>query len=179
MARDMSQWFTLSVNPYPWKVPPFTPARSGKKIYVKAGRDQGLHSYKEAIKEQLIAQPHYIIEGPVDLSMWYYRNIPKYTTAQGRTARKHDADTTNLQKASEDALQGILFSNDKDVIRVTSHRVVQSEAQMGILVICAKPFEEVTIDFPTEVQYEVDRINANEPLPKLMNFNNKPEDIPF
>ena len=144
------QWFVLSVNPYPWKVPPMSAGRKGKALFVRAGRDEGLHTYKEAVKEQVELMSPRMIEGAVKLRLWFWRNIPEYTTPQGRRARKHEADTTNLQKATEDALQGLLYANDKDVKDIHSILVEQSADTSSLLVICAEPFAEME-DLPLEV----------------------------
>lgn len=176
---DLSQWFVFDVNPYPWKVPPFSAGRKGNKIFPIAGRDTGLHSYKEAIREQLAQIPHWKIEGPVDLKMWFYRNVPAYTTQAGRTARKHDADTTNLQKAAEDALQGYLFDNDKDVVQVESFRVEQSPDATGLLVVMARPHDKFDLPYPDEVLAGILEIRSRYNTDyKPMTFG-KPEDIPF
>lgn len=173
------QWFVIPVNPYPWKVPPFTPARVGKKLIVKAGRDEGLHSYKQAVKEVLLSQPYEKIEGSVELDFWFYRNIPEYTSHQGRRARKHEADTTNLQKATEDALQGILFDNDKDVIKISSMRVEQSPNAKSLVVLCVRPFVDRLPIFPEDVQYNMSNILADVPhVSDNVNFDADTE-IPF
>lgn len=173
------QWFVLPVNPYPWKVPPFSPARKGKKIFVKAGRDEGLHAYKQAIKEIISNAEPLEIEGDVEIEMWFYRNIGAYETHQARTARKHEADTTNLQKATEDALQGVLFKNDKDVVKITSFRVEQSPNAKSFIVIRARQHDGRLPVFPPEVEYEISNLLADKPAPTpSFNFDSDME-IPF
>ncbi len=180
MTTPLEQWFVFDVNPYPWKVPPITAGRKGKGVFPIVGRDAGLHSYKEAIKEQLTRMPHWKVEGPVILHLWFYRNVPTYKTRAGRLAKKHDADTTNLQKAAEDALQGFLFDNDRDVVLVMSHRVEQSGETTGMLVACVKPYEGNGVLFPDEVQSQIDEMKARYDFPPDdRSIESDPEDIPF
>ena len=141
------QWFVLDVNPYPWKVPPFSVGRAGARMFVKAGRDDGLHTYKEAIREQLERLDPVMIEGPVDLQFWFWRNIIK----RGRS-RDHVADATNMQKSTEDALQGILFENDSSVARVQSEIVAQGPSMPGIVVVRAAPMFTRSIAAPFGVR---------------------------
>lgn len=150
---DSGQWFVVPVNPYPWKVPPMSVGRAkGGKLFVRAGRDEGLYTYQQAVKEHLIAQGAEKIEGPVRLEMYFWRNMAEYTTWQGRRARKNEVDTTNLQKATEDACQGILFDNDKDNIQVYSHRVSQGPDTSSCVVIRAAPATEAPPALPPRVE---------------------------
>lgn len=159
------QWFVLDVNPYPWKVPPVSVGRRGGKMFPSFGRDEGLFAYKQSIKEQLARVETHMIPGSVALYMWFWRNMPTYTTHQGRTARRHEADTTNLQKATEDALQGILFENDKDVDFVQSYRVMQGQSVPPMLVLCAAPFSPATalLQFPDPVRFAIDELINRKP----------------
>lgn len=154
----MEQWFIVPVNPYPWKVPPISVGRKNGKAFPRVGRDEGLHSFKEAVKDYVLMQGPQKINGPVELRLWFWRNIPEYTTSQGRTARKHEADNTNLQKATEDALQGILFNNDKDVIINRSVRMMQSKDSASFLVIHAKAAKSLNEKFPDFVQEKIDML---------------------
>lgn len=173
------QWFVIPVNPYPWKVPPFSAARAGKKLFVKAGRDEGLHSYKMAIKEFINSRPHEIVVGPVEMDCWFYRNIPTYTSHQGRTARKHEADTTNLQKATEDALQGLIYDNDKDVVKIMSWRVEQSPTAKSFIVIRVAEFVNMYPIFPDDVQFEIGNMLAHKPYISPPFVEGPEEEIPF
>lgn len=133
------QWFVLDLNPYPWKVPPFSAGRKGNALFVRAGRDDGLHTFKEAAREQIARQDPRMIEGPVELRMWFWRNVPVTIKANGRKSTGQHADTTNLQKATEDALQGLTFANDTDVEYVASHRVSQGPDVPGLVVVYVRP----------------------------------------
>ena len=159
-----AQWFFVPVNPYPWKVPPMTVGRKGKALFVRAGRDEGLHTFKQAVAEIVGAQNPHLIDGKVKLSLWFWRNIPEYTTTQGRRARKHEADVTNMQKATEDALQGILYLNDVDNIDVHSRLISQGAESYSFLVIRAEQADLVELGdlgFPDTILEQI-RLSVDE-----------------
>jgi Holliday junction resolvase RusA-like endonuclease len=104
------------------------------------GRNQQLDAYKEAVREALGDQE--LQEGQHVLHLYFWRLRSEYTTPQARTHRKHEADVTNLQKATEDALQGVLFANDRDVRAVHSYLLEQgADVEPGI-VIGLEPYYE-------------------------------------
>ena len=119
------RWFLLDVNPEPWAIGPVGYSRRGGKMSAYVGRNQQLDAYKEAVRESLTAyfvdhpEDEFVkLDGKVMLVFYFWRNRAEYETPQARRHRKHEADVTNLQKATEDALQGILFENDRDVALV-------------------------------------------------------------
>lgn len=114
------KWFLLNLNPEPWAIGPVGYSRRGGRMSAYVGRNQQLDAYKQAVKEELGTQDQ--LTGKIVLRFFFWRNRAEYTTPQARTHRKHEADLTNLVKSTEDALQGILFVNDKDVI--DSHGVL-------------------------------------------------------
>jgi Holliday junction resolvase RusA-like endonuclease len=128
--KEGVQWYQLHVNPEPWAVGPLSIGRRNGHPTATMGRNQQLDAYKAAIREELESEysssvtriflPYYSID------FFFYRHRAEYTTPNERQHRKHEADLTNLQKATEDALQGILFENDRDVVRVCSWYVEQS-----------------------------------------------------
>lgn len=117
-------YHVLRVNPEPWAIGPVGYSRRGGKMSAYVGQNKQLDAYKQAIKEEL-GDGHTMLEGPIDLVFYFWRVRSEYTTAQGKAHRKHEADATNMQKATEDALQGVLFQNDKDVAHVESWIVAQ------------------------------------------------------
>jgi len=132
---DKIAWYFCAVNPEPWKVGPVGVNRRNGRLSAYVGRDEGLHAYEEAIKEELSAHDPAMIDADrIGLIFYFWRDIPYYETT--RKTHKHEADLTNLQKATEDACQGILFENDKAVKRVVSHMVVQSSdvSRPGVLI---------------------------------------------
>lgn len=129
-------WFDLEVNPEPWAIGDLSVGRRNGKYFPMVGRNQQLYSYKEAIREEL-GKPDLWFDGQVELCIYFWRRRDDYKTPQARTHRKHEADGTNLLKATEDALQGVFFKNDKDVQRAVWEIVeqgpdVQPRVMIGI-----------------------------------------------
>lgn len=137
-------WFSLDVNPEPWAIGDLSVGRARGKVYPVVGRNHQLHNYKEAVKEA-IGDPGVWFEGGIELFFCFNRRRDAYKTPQARGHRKHEADLTNLQKATEDALQGILFKNDKDVVKVTSQMVEQSEMARGYVLIGIRTYTQEPI----------------------------------
>jgi Holliday junction resolvase RusA-like endonuclease len=105
------------------------------------GQNQQLHAYQEAIREELGNQE--LQKGQHVLHLYFWRRRADYTTPQARTHRKHEADVTNLQKATEDALQGVLFANDRDVREVHSYLMAQGpDVEPGIVIGLAPYYEQ-------------------------------------
>lgn len=129
------KWLVCEVNPEPWAIGDLSVGRRGGKTFPMVGRNHQLHAYKEAVKEALKDRDTPWIEGKIELVFYFSRNIARYTSPQARGARSHEADLTNLQKATEDALQGVLFKNDKDVVHCESFIVGQSPDVKPLLVI--------------------------------------------
>lgn len=138
------RWFYLNLNPEPWAVGPVGYARREGKMSAYVGRNQQLDAYKEAIKEGLNElfpdEPMY--EGLFDLQFYFWRNRADYETPQSQKARKNEADGTNLAKATEDALQGVLFKNDKDVRRMTWEIIEQGPDVIPAVVVGIAPYIE-------------------------------------
>ena len=152
------RWFVLDVNPEPWAIGPVGYSRRGGKMSAYVGRNQQLHSYQEAVREAL-GTGHEMIDGPFQLYFWFWRRRDEYKTPQSRTHRKHEADATNLQKATEDALQGVLFKNDKDTRIIRSVMVEQGPDVEGKIVFQIKPIENFNVGtFPLQVQQQIDEL---------------------
>lgn len=146
------QWFVLNINPEPWAVGPLGVARREGKLAPYMGRNQQLDAYKEAVRDELITRyPTLEMLPPgYELDFYFWRNRADY---QGTTkqVRKNQADATNMQKATEDALQGLLIENDRDVLRVGSAIMAQGPDVRGAVAF--------------RVRYGVTEIKG-EPLPE-------------
>ena len=111
------------INPEPW-------ATGTVNCYGKGRGTISPHpkvvNYQNAIREELdgIEQPSG--NWPLEVRFFYARS----------TERGQPADVTNLNKATEDALQGILFGNDRHNRRVTGEILVQGPdvKDVGIIV---------------------------------------------
>lgn len=130
-------WFALDLNPEPWAVGPLGVSRTSGTLHPYMGRNQQLDAYKEAVRDELISRYPGMVqiqEPPYELEFWFWRNQADYEGANKRV-RKHQVDATNMQKATEDALQGLLIENDRDVRRIRSTIVAQGPDVRGAVVI--------------------------------------------
>lgn len=112
------QWFFLSIQPEPWRVPPMSPGRKGGKLFVTSGSDEQLVTYQEGVKD--LVRAHDDVrkwEGRLKLTFYYRRQLGKGIA---------HADVTNMNKALEDALQGVLYENDRTVKDVRGVEIEQS-----------------------------------------------------
>lgn len=175
------RWFVLDLNPEPWAIGPVGYARRNGKMSAYVGRNQQLDAYKQAVAEE-VGDGHELIEGRVKLRFYFWRNRADYTTPQARSARKNEADATNMQKATEDALQGVLFKNDKDVNDVRSVVVEQGPNVKGRIVIGVAPsqeFPDALAELPQQICTLLDALDC---APKNMHeqlelFNPNAEDF--
>lgn len=114
-------WFLLRVQPEPWRTPPHGVGRKAGKLFVTSGSDEQLVTYQNTIRDlmnPLVPSPELFLDNkyPVKLTLYYWRKLGKGIA---------HADVTNLNKALEDALQGILYENDRMVQNIKGVIVAQ------------------------------------------------------
>lgn len=127
IATDDFEWFLVEgINPEPWAAPGLSTGRRGGKVFPMAYKNPGVAAYQEAVKESLnYDYPHVELwEGQIELEIFFWRVLPTYA-GDNKTVTKNWADATNMQKALEDSLQGILLDNDRNVVSIHSHIVEQ------------------------------------------------------
>lgn len=160
------KFYRLNINPIQWAIGPVTTMRRGGKSIPIVGRNVELHNYKEAVRSELhrVYGKQPVLECDIELRFWFWRDLPEYKTHQARTARKHQADATNMQKSTEDALQGVLFKNDKQVRRVSSEIIQQSHDTWGHLIIGLDVYDEPDAP-PWDDPKSLDALPFEEPAP--------------
>ena len=151
----MTQWFVLAVNPDPWAIGPVGVGRKNGKMYPYVGRNNQLHDYQQAVKEALTdIEP--LSAGEYDLRFYFWRRLDEHASG-----KKHYADATNLQKSTEDALQGVLFDNDRLVRRVGSEIVEQSATAEPCIVIAAELYVgNDPREIPEHIWEQIDRVDS-------------------
>ena len=137
----MSHWFVLPVNPEPWAIGSLGIGRRNGKMFPQIGPNLQLVSFKEAIRSELLNVAK-LPPGEYELRLFFWRRLDDYETQSGRRHRKHIADATNLQKATEDALQDVLIDNDRNVRKISSEVVEQGASVTPRVVVYAKMWEE-------------------------------------
>ena len=150
-------WYVLPINPDPWAVGPLGVGKKQGKFYPYIGPNKQLVAFQDAIREELVSQGVEMLpEGSYKIQCFFWRRLD--THASGR---KHVADATNMQKATEDAIQKVLIDNDRGVVDIRSRIVEQSDDTEPMIVL------EVELDegwseseIPTEVWIMMERAIA-------------------
>ena len=164
-------WINLKLNPERWAVGPLTIGRKGGKYFPYMAPNIELQAYQEAAKEALLEKVDRVplLEpGFYDLTFYFWRRQESYVKESGRRVTKHAVDDTNLQKALEDACQGVLFDNDRHVRDIRSVLVEQGVGVKSNIVIHAKHWDGLD---PTEIpDFMWAEIDEDEPKPEELNF---------
>ena len=127
------------INPVPWKAPSVGWINVRGKRIPKLYAHAEMVTYKEAVKEAL-AGSQMLDAAELHLRFYFFRHAG--------TKHDHVADATNLQKATEDALQGVLFPNDRAVRRVESWIVAQGAEVSPLIVVELEELEEEAKEIP-------------------------------
>jgi Holliday junction resolvase RusA-like endonuclease len=136
----------LGINPEPWETGTISAGRrkTGGGFTATMAPSQKLQAYQEALREYLDSDMRWSSLDPdarVTVEFFFFRQIETFTSPVRKwISYGHEADATNLQKATEDALQGRLFTNDNLVRDVRSVILSQGVSTEPALVIRVKPF---------------------------------------
>lgn len=129
----MIEFVIDGINPEPWTASTSATGRHGGKFVTRHFKDEKLATFQEAVRESLrVDYPKVVpMDGPVALRFQLWRQLGKGI---------HEADDTNLQKGLEDALQGVLIVNDRQVKQVHATLMEQSIETTPLIVIGIKRF---------------------------------------
>lgn len=149
MPLSKSHWFYIPVNPVQWEVGPLSTGRRDGKVFPRIGRSENLHSFQEEVKEELGDAPIVKFTRDVEVHFYFWQKLETYRAPSGRLVTKKAADATNMQKATEDALQDILFDNDRQVKRIVSEIVEQGkDVDPGIAIMICDYNSTAEIELP-------------------------------
>lgn len=142
---DHGTWIIPEINPEPWTAPEVSIGRRGGKLAPQVFKREGLRQYQEAVHEYVerVYNPT-PCEAELVLQFWFWRELD--------TTRSKLVDATNLQKATEDALHGLLFVNDRQVQDVRSIIVEQGVDVAPTIVIRWAPFVGVSDPSPLQMR---------------------------
>ncbi len=117
------------INPEPWEASRTAPGRKGGKMFVQHYSPEQMKAFQAAVKEELILQNGHLGMFPdgtfLTVTFFLWRRQEVAEMMEGRTTRATEleaarrqqraawVDTTNCQKSLEDALQGLVYKNDK------------------------------------------------------------------
>jgi Holliday junction resolvase RusA-like endonuclease len=136
------QYYLQGINPEPWEAPTASMARhrQTKKLYISMTKSSQLRVFQEAVQTSFKETYPEVIPGTeeceIDFLLW--RRLAQ-SDAGDRKIRAHIADATNLQKALEDALQGILFVNDSQIRRIETIIMEQNQEVEPAILIRFRP----------------------------------------
>ena len=113
-------WYLLDgINAEPWTAPEASAGRRGGRTVVNFYKNEQLRSFQEAVTEYM--ERHYPDvqprSGPIEVEFYLWRQQAAYI-GENRKVNRNRVDSTNCQKALEDALQGILYANDREVVSI-------------------------------------------------------------
>lgn len=155
-----ARWqFILPINPEPWAIGPIGVTNKSGRARGFVGKNLQLDNYQNAVRTMLTQQLAEV-EGreifplavPCKVKFWFWRRLDSYQTQTGRKSSRNWADATNMQKALEDAIQGILTGNDRHNYCVSSEIVHQAEEVLPGIVIQVQPaqaFSPFEMSVPT------------------------------
>jgi Holliday junction resolvase RusA-like endonuclease len=159
MLLGEDRWFVIGITAQPWAVGSLGVGYRGKKPYAYIGPNQQLQAYQEALKEQLEGAG--MLLGEVEVQLYIWRKLETAKNFGGRDRKAKTSDATNIQKATEDALQGILIENDRNVRRISTEIVAQNENTESCIVVRTRPYQPLrTSVIPNEVWNDIDRVQG-------------------
>lgn len=140
------EYHIAGINPEPWAIGPITSRKmiGGKRGVPFVGPNEVLKTYQEALRTEFqnLELPAHMIDAPSELEIFFWRRLDKYEFDSGTKHQRHVADTTNLVKGTEDALQGILFPNDRLNVVIRGQIVEQSPTTNPGLIILHRPYDD-------------------------------------
>jgi Holliday junction resolvase RusA-like endonuclease len=162
MADDY--WYCLGLNPEPWAVGDIGIGRKGGKHFARMSPNANLASFQEAVREALEGCNQLPL-GEYKLTFYLWRQQVQYLNSKDKRVTRNQADATNMQKALEDALQGVLFDNDRNVRDIRTVIVEQGKNVKPAIVIHAQMAPELNPDeIPNHIWDAIDAIGRITPL---------------
>lgn len=131
------EWFLIEgINPEPWQASEGSVGRRGKGLFVQFHKPGGLRDYQEALASEFKRRYPGVVaaSGTAELVFYFWREVNLESKAKV-------ADATNLQKAAEDALQKVLYENDRQVKHARSYIVEQLADTEPMILIGIRPLQ--------------------------------------
>lgn len=156
-------WYCFHMQTEPWTTGRVSIGRKDGHVHGRLSPDAQLQVFQEAVREELLDVDPLPPEQKYKLTFYIWRTIETYETPAGRRVTKKVVDATNIQKGLEDALQGILIGNDRDVADIRTVLVEQSAETKPFIAIRAEVWEGLD---PTEIPESIwiEKDHTTEPL---------------
>lgn len=159
MVSRVDRWYYLPINPEPWQVGKLGLGRKNGKVYPRMDRNEQLYSFQQAVKEFFTDEPPQLIEGEIELYFAFWRRLDKWTTPTGVISTRSVVDVTNMQKATEDALQGVLFKNDSQVKRIHSSIIEEGIDIVPGIAIWIQSHHRISVENLPKIIQEARRVH--------------------
>lgn len=151
------KFVSTHINPEPWAVgTAFSRRQKNGKLSVGVSPNPKVKAYQNALiadlEDFVVEYPElpYPADMPLFIRFLFWRQIESATVNDKVRKVSHVADTTNLQKSTEDALQGYIMKNDRSVVGTYSKVVAQGEnVTPSVIILCGpSPLETKIKNFP-------------------------------
>lgn len=149
------KYFILHINPEPWAIGEVSRTKHGARI----SPNPNLAAFQNAVREEL-SEAKMLPDDFRKLTFYFWRQQARYIDTKDRIRQRNQADATNMQKALEDALQGVLFKNDREVRDVRSVIVDQGPhvKEPGIIIRADRVYES---DYANSITQEIPKHYLN------------------
>lgn len=128
------RYYVLHINPEPWAIGSVSRSAKGATI----SPNPNLVAYQNAVREAMEGVSKLPPSAGYKLTFRFWRQQAKYIDMNDHVRQRNQADATNMQKALEDALQGILFDNDRQVADIRSVIIDQGPKVTPCIIIEAE-----------------------------------------
>lgn len=145
-------WIKLWLNPEPWAIGSVSRGKTGARI----SPNPNLVAFQSAVRGEL--EGHELLpETHRKITFYFWRQQAQYLDMSDKVRSRNQADSTNMQKGLEDALQGILFKNDREIRDIRSVIVQQGHTVEPCILIKAEEFKlsPVLGEIPEDLLKEV------------------------
>lgn len=162
-------WFLIEgINPEPWQASEGSVGRKKGGTFVQFHKPSGLADYQNALAESFKRRYPDVVPatGTAELVFYFWREV-------NPDAKAKVADATNLLKAAEDALQKILYENDRQIKHAQSYIVEQLADTEPMILVGIRPFQPP----PAEVFDQVEKLR--EAAPAIESNIRRLGDLPF
>lgn len=157
------KYYVLHLNPEPWAIGNASVGRRSGALTARISPNPNLAAFQNAVREELEGVKMLPPER-YKLTFFFWRQQARYIDAADHLRQRNQADATNLQKGLEDALQGRLFDNDRDVQDIRSVIVEQGPKVNPCIIIKAETagdFAEDLANLPMDVLEDLVRGTGN------------------
>lgn len=147
MIPEVTVRFIVSGDPAPWTSQNRNAARTPGFLRMQAWQAQ----IAATARTQWTAKGYDVLPLPVELKMLFVLKKPK-------DKRNPDGpDTTNMLKAAEDALKGIVFIDDRKDYHVAAMKApsIFADLKEGFTIIWVRPMELMTAEAITQLARDV------------------------